>query len=86
MKKNNIYSILQIYFVIPHINFIEYTNTQGGVQFMRVNAVSNHYTNNKYNNTTSFKSLIIDQSALNILKQLSKEDTFELQKIKKKIF
>ena len=52
---------------------------------MQVNAVSNYYTNNKYNNTPSFKSLIIDQSALNILKQLSKEDTFELQKIKKRL-
>lgn len=52
---------------------------------MQVNAVSNYYTNNKYNNTPSFKSLIIDQSALNILKQLSKEDTFELQKIEKRL-
>lgn len=85
MKKNNIYSILQIHFIIPHINFIEYTNTQGGVQFMQVNAVSNYYTNNKYNNTPSFKSLIIEKSASNIIKQLSKEDTLELQEIKKRL-
>lgn len=50
---------------------------------MQVNAVRNCY-NNKYN-TPSFKSLIIDKSASNIIKQLSKEDTFELQKIEKRL-
>ena len=52
---------------------------------MQVNAVNNYYTNNKYNNPPSFKSLIVDRSALNIIKQLSKEDTFEFQKIKKRL-
>jgi len=52
---------------------------------MHVNAINNYNVNNKYNNTPSFKSLIIDKSASKVIEQLSKEDVFEFQQIEKRL-
>lgn len=51
---------------------------------MRINAINNNYNANMYRNI-SFNGLIKDQAALQIIKNMSKEDRLELRKIEKRL-